>query len=228
MGKRARSKSAGAKTYKRARAKTPNQRAVMTKSLTAPAGLVVTLRYSARYDLDTALSDFNVAIFRALGAYDPEYAVGGHQPLGFDSWSTMYNRYRVLQTKCTVDYIANDATNHLTVTPFLCLKETDTVFSNADTFREQPYCKWGPTLIADGVSSCRLSQICNTANFEGDSGALYDKDYTAPTSGLPNREIYFFVGAQGGDINDTSVVCKVLVNLEYKIRFHDRFDQDRQ
>lgn len=40
--------------------------------------------------------------FRANGCYDPNAAVGGHQPKGFDQWMALYSHFNVLGSKCTV------------------------------------------------------------------------------------------------------------------------------
>ena len=41
-------------------------------------------------------------LFRGNGLYDPDYQVGGQQPMGFDQWSTLYRHYRVIGSRCTV------------------------------------------------------------------------------------------------------------------------------
>lgn len=41
--------------------------------------------------------------YRAEGMYDPEVAVGGHQPYGFDQLMTQYFHYTVLRSTCTAE-----------------------------------------------------------------------------------------------------------------------------
>lgn len=49
--------------------------------------------------------------FRANSLYDPEVAVGGHQPYGFDQLSAFYQHYTVIGSKITVTPIdSNDLT----------------------------------------------------------------------------------------------------------------------
>lgn len=43
--------------------------------------------------------------FRANSVYDPDYALGGHQLMGFDQWAALYNHYRVISSKITVRFI---------------------------------------------------------------------------------------------------------------------------
>lgn len=41
--------------------------------------------------------------YRANGMYDPEVAVGGHQPMGFDQLMEQYNHYTVLRAVCEIE-----------------------------------------------------------------------------------------------------------------------------
>jgi len=42
--------------------------------------------------------------FRCNSIYDPDQAVGGHQPLGMDQWEAIYNHYEVTSAKISVVY----------------------------------------------------------------------------------------------------------------------------
>jgi len=41
--------------------------------------------------------------FRANDLYDPDYAVGGHQPYGFDQIMSQYHHFTVLYSKCDIE-----------------------------------------------------------------------------------------------------------------------------
>lgn len=61
-------------------------RYVVTESITGPAvGAIVVRQY------------------RANGMYDPEVAVGGHQPFGFDQLMGQYHHFTVIKSKCTLE-----------------------------------------------------------------------------------------------------------------------------
>jgi len=47
-------------------------------------------------------------VFRANGLYDPNYTSTGHQPMGFDQWSALYNHYVVLGSKMTVKVLPQE------------------------------------------------------------------------------------------------------------------------
>lgn len=225
MVKRSRTKSASVRSVKRK--VTPNSKVVIMRNpkYTAPAGVQVVLRYSHRADLDTAIASLNTTVLRGAGAFDPDFAIGGHQPLGFDQWSALYQRYRVVSCKITADFLSEAIDTPFDgCIPFVCATETSSAFTFPDTYMEQPYSKAGIMLRHSGISSTRITMNVKTADFEGDSGALFDKDYTADIGGLPTRDWFYHVGAVNSDPSALTLDCKVHCILEYTIRFYDRED----
>ena len=60
-----------------------------------PDRLITKFSYKDNVNLTDVLS-FGTKIFRLNSIYDPDLdLVNGHQPLGYDQWSTFYNKYRV-------------------------------------------------------------------------------------------------------------------------------------
>ncbi len=62
----------------------------------APSAMRVVLRYSERVTLTNTSGVFNSYVFTGNGAYDPNVTGTGAQPMGFDQWSTLFTRYRVI------------------------------------------------------------------------------------------------------------------------------------
>ena len=68
-----------------------------------PTSKLVKLRYvDSTATLDAAVGSSSSIVYRANSVYDPYYAAGGHQPMGFDQWAAIYSRYTVLGAKITV------------------------------------------------------------------------------------------------------------------------------
>lgn len=67
-----------------------------------PDKVNVKLRYVQEIRLNPTAGNINQAIFRAISCFDPSFAVGGHQPHYFDQWSTIYSKYTVMGSKCTL------------------------------------------------------------------------------------------------------------------------------
>jgi len=58
---------------------------------------IVKLRYASNTRLTGGVSNLRELQFRLNGLFDPDFSLGGHQPMGFDEWSAFYGRYRVNQ-----------------------------------------------------------------------------------------------------------------------------------
>lgn len=64
---------------------------------------VAKLRYSDIITIPASTSGTPESyVYRANSLYDPQHALGGHQPLGFDEMMAMYNHYTVIGAKLTL------------------------------------------------------------------------------------------------------------------------------
>lgn len=70
-----------------------------------PLKNTVNMRYVTKAFFNLTTSSPVSFIYRANSIYDPEYAVGGNQPLGHDQWGAVYNHYIVLYSKINVRFI---------------------------------------------------------------------------------------------------------------------------
>lgn len=65
-----------------------------------PAKTIMTHKYVDTISLSTpALAGYSVYKFRANGIYDPDQTGAGHQPMGFDQMSALYNHWQVIGSK---------------------------------------------------------------------------------------------------------------------------------
>jgi hypothetical protein len=77
----------------------------------------VTLKYTELLTLSMATTVGNQQTMRLNSIFDPNSAVGGHQPYGYDQLAALYNRYRVLRTRWRITF-GNQAGNYdLVVVP---------------------------------------------------------------------------------------------------------------
>lgn len=85
-------------------------KSVVHKTLSfVPPRMRQTLRYAQEINLvgtSGALASNGIAL---NGLFDPDTTGGGHQPLGFDQYLAMYERYCVLSTRVTIDCAINGA-----------------------------------------------------------------------------------------------------------------------
>lgn len=70
-----------------------------------PSQKLVKLRYiDTNVTLDAGVGLTQEYVYRANSVFDPDHTGIGHQPMGFDQWAGIYNRYTVLGAKITVVY----------------------------------------------------------------------------------------------------------------------------
>lgn len=104
-----------------------------------PSGMSSTQVANLRYAFSTSLTATTTlagSAFRCNSCFDPEVSLGGHQPMGYTTWSSLYNHYVVLGSKITIRWVSPDANT----TPSICgVYTTDTEtfpYSDAGGFME--------------------------------------------------------------------------------------------
>lgn len=75
-----------------------------------PARQITHLHYADEFDITLTSGSLYNYVFNSNSLYDPDSTGTGHQPLGFDQFSAMYSRYRVLGVQYRVTF-GNPATN---------------------------------------------------------------------------------------------------------------------
>lgn len=76
-----------------------------------PPQMVFRFPYTTVIDLDPGTATVAQAFIRTNGIYDPETAIGGHQPLYHDTFSSVYNHYCVESASIKADFM--NSTNAL-------------------------------------------------------------------------------------------------------------------
>lgn len=105
-----------------------------------PSTRRVTLRYAIEdYGSVSIAAGDNFAVFNFRGnsVFDPEEAVGGHQPRGYDQLTALYSHYKVLSSAINITY-SNSA--NLTTRPIMGIIAQP---ASAATLAKRPY--WGIT-----------------------------------------------------------------------------------
>lgn len=68
-----------------------------------PKKLHINHKYVEKFAITVASSSFNYQLYRTNGMHDPNVSVGGHQPVGFDQVSDLYNHYHVMRATATIE-----------------------------------------------------------------------------------------------------------------------------
>ena len=179
-----------------------------------PSSVRRTLRYATGVKNTTGAGTLGITYFRAIGLFDPTFAVGGHQPMGFDQYMAMYQKYTVLGSKITFEFIVQSVPQAVGIQ---LIKGTATSYADYAQITEN-----GMSVVKIVPS---LSAVCQTVVLEqktsvtfGDVDVLDDPELSGTVSADPVETLLFGVFSQ--DVDSTSVaICQGMVVIEYDVLF---------
>lgn len=183
---------------------------------------IVKLRYCEFDQLDVEAGGAAVSKFyRANGPYDPVVAVGGHQPMGYDQMSLLYNHYVVLGAKLTATFtprVANatgaavisgieltDDTTVATTPRYTILEQRKGLYRTITTSNDKPF------TVSRKFSAKKFFNVKDVKDNVTRIGAT--------NSSVPAEEAYFRIFMMSGDIGvaDDPPAFNCLVTLDYII-----------
>lgn len=184
------------------------------------------LRYVAQIGINCNLGAVESRIFKANGLYDPEYATGGHQPMGFDQMMLYYNHYTVIGAKITMQYIPS--TTAQTVPGYFGILLTDTPSAAAMSIEqlfESGYRT--PTMMGGYVGapfypdSNRISKTFSTKKFFKLSALAGNATYRGNSTSDPAELAFFECWVASIQANDPGSLT-FLVTIDYIALFTER------
>ncbi|WP_445775552.1 hypothetical protein [Shewanella sp.] len=102
-----------------------------------PKTTCVKLRYCDTVTINPGLGTVGYHSFRANSCFDPDYTGTGHQPLGFDQWSTFYNHYIVVGAKIKITVTSNSGPGSGMLVSGIALTDEVATISNFTDLMEQ-------------------------------------------------------------------------------------------
>lgn len=180
--------------------------------------------YGQVINLDLSSTGGAENAFRLNSLFDPDFTGVGTQPVGFDQWSGLYNRYRVHSCKVHVEFISSGTT--LGAICGVSIRRDSTVSNQYQDLVGEPYTVWtgvgsaqaGPGCIHTGASVREIYGIGNSS--------FMDEDYSASISGSPSRIVYGHVWANTWTQTAEAVAMRAAVHLIYDVEFYERVDLD--
>jgi len=80
-------------------------KAIVWKRNGFPTVMYTTMRYVDVVQVNPGAGTPAYHTFRANSLFDPDYTSSGHQPFGRDVWANIYNRYQVVKSTVTAQYM---------------------------------------------------------------------------------------------------------------------------
>lgn len=165
-------------------------------------------------------------VIRGNGLFDPDYAFGGEQPLGYDQYAALYKKYYVKSAKVTVDFYAF-AESSVMPNDMLCYVWADTDATAPSTHKgvvERCAAKGGRSLrppnVYAGQTPSRLTLTYHTKAVT-DHG-FEDETLSGLVTAVPEQE-WFIHLAWYGQSTQTPAPRIVLENalVIYDVVFYD-------
>lgn len=211
-----RSKKGFRKTYRRRRRRLGVSRLSLRSTKVFPDKIFVKLPYA------TLLSRAPGAItdeysFRGNSCYDPDYTGVGSQPVGFDQYSELYNEYRVMSSRISIE-IVNNIASGMNVTLM-----ASTGAAGSGSFigsSQQPYTKYK---FAGGTSSSNKIYIKNFMKSSKMWGrpVKTEDNFAALINANPVNEWFWVFEAVSSNAS-TNLSYDMLVRIIYYVEFSSR------
>jgi len=158
-------------------------------------------------------------VFALNSLFDPDYTGSGHQPRDFDTWASVYAKYRVLEVLCEVD-VRQRAAHGISV---CCVpSNSPTALTVTDYPQELPRAvrlgitgSYQPTCKATFKVDIRAVLGMTEEEFRGDDNTA------AAVSTSPSQAVYLHVFAAQLD-GTTMIDYEHTVRLRMRCEFYDR------
>jgi hypothetical protein len=195
----------------------------ITKTISGfPISQRVKLNYFHYEVLDTGGTTLGYFDLRANGVYDPVVAVGGHQPLGYDQWSTFYNNWVVLACDIHTNFKSNVASENTQIVGIILSDDTTTPMEVGE-LAEQPLAHW--TTVCCNAGNRAFADVrhrYDAKTFFNIKDPLDNVSRLGGTTGAdPTEQAYFrvYFNNSNGGISDTTLQTNTL--LTYDVVFSE-------
>ncbi len=188
-----------------------------------PSRQTVTMAYSGAGWITEGSLAAGATFSLALNSlYDPVVAVGGNQPIPFDQWAAMFNRFRVIHCKITVEFTSLTLPAGASQVGFsLCA--VNALPTDTRAWAVQPYTKTRMMSMNNAINGYRrLSYSVVPWDVLGLTRQQYmdDMDYSHSAAGNPSRMLYAILWAVG--INGPAASVVYTFFLDYTVEVSER------
>jgi len=182
-----------------------------------PRTLNNTLTYVTAYNIGTNASGFGSASFRANGMYDPEVSIGGHQPLGFDQLSALYDHWYVKSSRIEIQL--NYGALNVPVSVALYVDDDTTLATTFSSAAERPGAVTQAFFIGDGTTYKKMYNSFDSKKFFGLMSAG-NSQLKGTAAADPTEQAEYAIIVDGGVLLPSSSVS-FIVKIEYDVEWSE-------
>lgn len=183
-----------------------------------PKQMRQTLKYvtTFQFALGTIASAPTSFQFRANSLYDPEVALGGHQPYGYDQLSAMYQKLVVISSSCNATFNMGSIATY-TGQCGINVAEPGAPSTNRDTLMESQYSVWKQWLSVNGPVT--LKNNFDSAQYFDVKDLTESDDIVTAVTTNATRQAYFNVWACPDGTIANVITCTV--EISYDVLFFE-------
>lgn len=202
-----------------------NGQALLTinKGLGFPLRMRTKLRYVETQQITPAATGLmSTTCFKCNGLTDPNSQIGGHQPMYFDQFMTVYNHYKVIGSKITVDFIPTDDDIQMPVKIALWVNDDATFNYSWAAALELGLIK--NYLQIGGQSANNRTRLTNTWSLKRFFKDKYNTtQVTGSATSDPGEVSQYMIGFQA--VDEVSMpVYNIVVTIDYIVDFFELAD----
>jgi hypothetical protein len=191
----------------------------MSADLAFPKTRKVILKYAVpNFTLNAAPGGIDTRIFRANSLNDPDYAIGGQQPRGFDQWASFYSQYTVIGARIKVTAYQTGGATGCGFIGIYMSPDSGQFPSDTTGLLEAVNNNWVWTNFRTGDLDIRtVSQTFSAKKFLGKLG----DDESAAVNSNPVNGAYFHVWYAAQDPTVDPPVINCTAEVEYIALFKE-------
>lgn len=186
-----------------------------------PAQRIAKLRYAEQVELTSTLGGLTEHRFSCNNAYDPNTTGTGHQPMGYDQWSALFNHYTVLGAKVTINTLQNAGAVNPGYIGVYTTDGTSNPYTSADEFIEAKRGSF-TQLVADQAHVKRLVSKFSTKKFFNVSDVKDNSELKASVTASPSEVAFWNIWYHTTDGTTNSV--KIMVVIDFIVSFSEPKD----
>lgn len=189
-----------------------------------PKQLFNTLTYCERMQGTLSVGASNYIRFRCNGMYDPNHTGAGHQPMGFDQLCAIYDHWRVLRSRITVDFVEVTAAGQSDLVVGVYIDDDTTIATgNINGILERPNCHYKVCNGTDLGPSTRITHSWDGYKVFGPS--IYASDALQGTAAADptEQQIYLCFFQDANAIINPNYVG-LTVKIEYDVVWDELAD----
>lgn len=181
-----------------------------------PDMMYTTLKYTTHINFSQIS---NTQTFRGNSLFDIDFTSIGGQPLWFDQYAAIYDRYLVFGSSLSVQVmnLSSTVTGQIAILPSV---SSSPVSTNPVNLKEQNYSRYSLIQRNSGSKVTRLFNRISTKKIRGET--ILDDSHGALVGSNPSRVWFWHVVAACGDLGADSVSLTLVITLSLRVKFHKR------